>query len=309
MDMNRFPDNARVCFIGDSLVAQNFYLPMIIDSYNKLFPTSNVCFFNCGTAGGTVSFALECLEDDVLSRKPTHAVVAFGVNDSNRWVLDKPKSASRYEVLKRSFETYRISLETLCDRIMEAGIQLILCTPAPYDEYEPTPIPPLKGGYALMAEYAGVVRQLSREKNIPLCDVYAYLTEVMQTERLYTDDHVHPSEYGYSFMARCFLEYQGLFLDREGYDASVYERWRNKVGELRDVYAVECMIVKGYDMSVESKMAAVEKYVSDKGTLTPYFQRIIENYADNLDNKAAISAQADLIYEEDILPEKRMKHE
>jgi hypothetical protein len=101
------------------------------------------------------------------------------------------------------------------------------------------------------------------------------------------------------------LEYQGLFLDREGYDASVYERWRNKVGELRDVYAVECMIVKGYDMSVESKMAAVEKYVSDKGTLTPYFQRIIENYADNIDNKDAISAQADLIYEEDILPEKK----
>lgn len=90
-------------------------------------------------------------------------------------------------------------------RYGEAGIQLILCTPAPYDEYEPTPIQPLKGGYAMMA--------------------------------------------------------------------------------------------------------AVEKYVSDKGTLTPYFQRIIENYADNLDNKDAISAQADLIYEEDILPEKRRKHE
>ena len=299
--MNRYPDNSRVCFIGDSLVAQNHYLPRIIDFYGRSFPTANIRFFNCGTAGGTVRFALDSFDDDVALHKPTHAVVAFGVNDSNRWALENIRCIERYVTLKKSFEAYKKNLEALCDKIIDAGMELTLCTPAPYDEYTHADSSRLNGGYALLLGYADFVRELARRKGIKLCDFHAYLSEIMQNEILYTPDRIHLTEYGYSFMARCFLENQGFEYSDAEYCSERFENWKTAVEDLRDYYAVECMIIKNYAMPIDEKISLVEKYVQGRRWQTPYFERISKKYLKNVTDKKLLENEINSIYENEFL--------
>ena len=107
----RFPDDARVCFIGDSLTAHNQILPRVIDHYNKYFADADVRFFNCGTSGGTYQTAVDFFYDDVLPHRPTHAVVAFGVNDSGRWWLGQPRCDARYQKLLSYYHIFQSKLK------------------------------------------------------------------------------------------------------------------------------------------------------------------------------------------------------
>jgi hypothetical protein len=61
----------------------------------------------CGTSGGTYKTAIEFFNDDVLIHKPTHAVVAFGVNDSNRWALERPRCKEKYDSLKAYYDNFK----------------------------------------------------------------------------------------------------------------------------------------------------------------------------------------------------------
>ncbi len=279
--MQRFPDGARVCFVGDSLTAQNQFLPRIIDCYKRQFPRERIEFINCGVAGGTAQCVLDYLEDDVLIHRPTHAVVSFGVNDSWRWGLQFPADQKRYEHLLCAYETFRRSLIALCDRLTESGVQVILGTPAPYAEYQASDEAAYPGGYALLAGYADYVRMLAREKRLPLCDYHAYLTRQMQGDVLFTPDRVHPNPHGYYYMAKCFLESQGLEIGAEEAIPAYLDAWRQANGPLRDVYAAECMIVHGYRLPIEQKISiAQSKIREDNPHHVKYFaQAFLDHWA------------------------------
>ena len=182
--LERFPNGARVCFIGDSLTAQNTVQWMTVDCYKQNFPNDEVEFFNCGVAGGTAASALLYLEDDALIHNPTHAVISFGVNDSSRDTLSLPRTAERYGRMVTAFENYKVNMRKLCDELITRGIKVTLCTPPPYDEYHESTIPALVGGYALMLAYAEEVRKIAKEKNLPLCDYAEYFAREMQTDIL-----------------------------------------------------------------------------------------------------------------------------
>ena len=216
MSMKRFPDGARVCFVGDSLVARNQYLPVIIDCYKQNFPGSGIRFFNCGVSGGTAKFAHDSFEADVLSCNPTHVVVAFGVNDSKRTRLEKPRSKERYDFFLEWFEIYKKSLSALCEKVIANGCELILCTPAPYDEYTETPVPTYKGAYALLCEYANFVRNLAKEKGYTLVDFHECLATALQIEEgpLFDADHVHPTAHGFTSWQSIFLPSKACKLPR-----------------------------------------------------------------------------------------------
>ena len=40
--MERFPDNSRVCFVGDSITHNNKYLMHIVACYKEHFPKANI---------------------------------------------------------------------------------------------------------------------------------------------------------------------------------------------------------------------------------------------------------------------------
>ncbi len=293
---DRFPDGARVCFIGDSLTAQNHVLPRIVEYYKTHFPNSGITFYNCGVAGGTAAYARHIFAEDVLPYRPTHAVVAFGANDSRRGLLANPADAERYTLLVNAYKSYKEHLTALCDAILAHGIKLILGTPAPYAEYQDSAEAPLRGGFALMQGYATFVRELAREKTVPLCDYHAYMAPLMQEDVLFTPDHVHPSVHGYYYMAKCFLAQQGLALGEETPEPE-YKQWRETVERLRGIYAAECMLIKDYSQPLEEKLQVMRSFLAADGPKNAYMVSTAEQFLAEYQNKDAYRVAIDEAWE------------
>jgi lysophospholipase L1-like esterase len=304
--MKRFPNGSRVCFIGDSLVHENKTLSWIIDSYRNTFPNEDIRFFNCGTAGGTAEFALKIFEDDVLRVHPTHAVVAFGINDSWRWNLREEKGTKRYNTLKLGFETYKKCIKELCDKILENNIELILCTPAPYDEYEETEQPAFKGGYTLMSEYSNFIRNFAHQNNYILCDYYEAMVEIMQTDKLYNADHVHPTDHGYYRMAEIFLNKQGMKISHENDITKKFPKWGELVPIYRNIYMAECMVLKKAELPISDKLQIARDFISqneDKLDIgrNRWFVSLCKDYLQNREKSAEMFEKIEKLYQEEIL--------
>ena len=293
--MQRFSDGARVVFIGDSITAANNFVARVFDYYRTELASAHVTFKNSGVSGGSTRSALDYLEPDVFPFEPTDAVIMLGVNDSNRTVLEQPDSAERRAGLDRAYDTYRVKLRELCDKLTERGIKLTLCTPAPYAEFLATEQPPLVGGHALILRYAEYVRALARELGCGLVDYHARMSELYLDEPLYNADHVHPNDLGHARMAECLLAAQGL-TPRElvlGQPpepiSSELAGWREATAKIRTIYAVEWMIVKNYALPDSEKLALVRDYVDGKkwGDFL-YFEGISKAYLVDKPNERQI---------------------
>ena len=76
-----FPENSRVCFLGDSLTCGGIWVQMIFDYYLKKFPKANIRIHDCGIGQGTARYGIETMDDDLLTFDPTHVVIMYGEND------------------------------------------------------------------------------------------------------------------------------------------------------------------------------------------------------------------------------------
>ena len=304
MSIPRFPNGARVCFVGDSLVARNQYLPVIIDCYKQNFPGAGIRFFNCGVSGGTADFACQSFEMDVQPYKPTHVVVAFGVNDSGRTRLEKPRSEMRYNELLNRYENYKRRIAELCERVLAIGAELILCTPAPYDEYTETASVSYRGAAALLCEYAAYVRELAKEKGYQLVDFHRCLSTALQLDEkpLFEADHVHPTLHGFYLMAQYFLAEQGLTAPEETDTLPAYfADWREKLFVYRSINAAECMIIKDYSTPQERKYEIMRDFLAARKWSINYFEVISNRYLELKEKEKELAKEIDEIYDRDIL--------
>jgi len=281
-----FPDGSRICFLGDSITAQNKYLTWIVDGYKNAFPTADIRFYNCAFSGGTVSLLNNMFDTDVLPHKPTHIVIMCGVNDSNLFTLQQPRSEARYTTLEKAYVAYQHNLEILCEKASSQGIEVLLMTPPPYDEYQPISAPVCHGGYALLQGYADVMRCVASKYRCPMIDCHKYLTTVMQEQVIYKEDRVHPDDLGCYYIAKCFLESQSLSIRPFGSFPAYLEEWHSMVWSQRYIYAVEHMVLPKGKLTLEEKLAFVQKYLADRiwdvpgrrVSLNDFFKKIAENY-------------------------------
>lgn len=299
--MKRFPDGARVAFIGDSITAMNFTLKRIIDFYKKNYPSSGIRFFNCGIAGGTAASALRYFDKDIMRHAPTHAVLATGVNDSERWHLALERGEQRYALLERAFESYKKNLTALVDRLLSLGISLTLCTPLPYDEHTVTEQKAFVGGYALLLGYADFVRTLARERGLELCDTFSYFARRIETDSCYSADHIHPNEHGFYHLARCILLHQGLEIGEEKPIPEYLNEWGDRISRLRTVFAAEYMIIKDQTLDDEGKIAFMRDKIERCDWGQAVFERFIRAYVADKPNEAQLYKEIDELYERDIL--------
>ncbi len=296
--MNVFPQNSRVTFLGDSITAGNNYCTRIADYYYKNLPELEVKFHCAGVSGGSATSGYLYLESDVYPAKPDFVTIMFGVNDSNRNLLLQPDSPERQVGLDNAFRAYQTNMDRLVDALTEKGISVVLCTPAPYAEHFVTNEAPLVGGHALILRYAEHVRQMAKERNLPLVDFHARLSELYLDEALYNPDHVHPNQLGTTRMAECFLTAQGLpvrsWIANEEPEPipAMFDEWRQNTDYLRGIYAVEWMVVRNYSLSYDEKIAAVERYRTEQAAtsqgIPPYFDYITKMYLDHKPHEAEL---------------------
>lgn len=305
--MERFPNGARVCFVGDSMTAANQVLSRVIDHYNRHFPDHGITFWNCGASGSTCASAIAFFEDDVLPHQPTHAVVAFGINDCQTWHLKKNRGEEKYQMMDLAFARYQKNIFDYTRMLLSHGVKVTLCAPPVYDEYTPGENPALQGCYATMVAYAAFIRQFAADYGCELCDYNSFTAKAVCTDSrpVFTADRVHPTEHGYYLMAKCFLASQGLQIDEEAPIPAYMDDWRNAVRRLRMIYGGEHMVVKNYTLPVEEKYAIVRKALEEKTIVNPAVEVYAREYLVQKPAQSELYRLVDRLYEEQICPANR----
>ena len=279
--MNGFPKGARVVFLGDSITHANDYISRILDYYHENLSDRKVSFYNCGVSGGSLRTLLTIFDQDIAVHKPTHAVIMIGINDSARYLLsDLPRGKERYDRMLSAFNVYKERLSTICQKLEALGCEIILCTQTPYDEYQESDVPALKGGFALLSAYAEYVRCFAKEKGYRLCDYHTYISMISQFEEVIRPDRVHPNELGHYHMAKCFLEFQGYDIGEYKDIPEYLSEWRNRVSELRDIHAAEYLIIQDYSRNTEERISTIKEKLEDS-TLDNYFTNLSRRYLVN----------------------------
>ena len=284
--MRLFPNGARVCFVGDSITHIGMTLKHIGAYYRGHFPNLHVEFYNCGIGGGTLGNTLRVYDEDIAVHQPTHIVLMIGVNDSRSAYLSQKPSQERYQTLLAAYEDYQKNMESFYRLTQSRGIELILCTPVPYAEYQAGDSARLCGGYALIQGYADFVRRFAAENGIALCDYHAAITRAMQTEGLYDADRVHPNERGHFWIANTFLGFQGVDYPQPEAFSEEIEQWSVISKKLRDTIGAEFAFVPNYfDLDDDARIRAISELLeaaeAKKADLTAYQQRLLHRYIEN----------------------------
>jgi lysophospholipase L1-like esterase len=155
---------------------------------------------NAGIGGERTDQALLRLDRDVIGRKPNVVTIMYGTNDS---AIDAGKSAPRLPL-----EMYEKNLQTLVERLRQAGIQPVLMTPIPlctsFVYMERSPYRERGPNHSLIG-YVRAVRRVAARLDVPLVDHFGCWAEeaLMGTDlNGLTTDGCHPNPAGHELMAR-----------------------------------------------------------------------------------------------------------
>ena len=169
-EMVEMRDGSRVLFFGDSItlggVSDEGYVTLVARALRALYPDRDIEVMASGVEGDKVTDLLLRLQDDVLSRQPTHVVIYVGVNDVGS--LGPGEAA-----LSRGERTYAAGLEDLVVRIKEAGAWVMLCTPGVIDE----DVAVQSRTNRALERYAEAARRVAAEQDTGLCDLRREFTE------------------------------------------------------------------------------------------------------------------------------------
>lgn len=197
---------------GDSTTATRGPLVVYSMILEKELPPAGipVKVINAGIGGNTTRQAVARFEKDVLLHDPDLVVIQYGINDSavDVW-KDPPATKSRV-----SKEQYEANLRSLIKQLKEKKIAVILMTPnslrwiprikklygkPPYDPDDPD------GFNLFLKSYAETVRQIAKDEDVPLVDIYAafetYGKQEAQSAQDLLLDGIHPNAKGQQMVA------------------------------------------------------------------------------------------------------------
>jgi lysophospholipase L1-like esterase len=186
-----------VVFLGNS-ITQAGSQPEGYVSLVKLFcgvNGYNVRAINAGISGHKSTDMLARLDADVLAHRPDWVSISCGVNDVWHGERGVPLA------------DYKKSMTEMVDRCLTSGAKVLLLTATPIYEDLDSP----ENGK--LRAYNVFLRQLAKEKEVVLCDLFKAFEEVYsgkhRDESLLTTDGVHMNGRGNRLMAREILRALG----------------------------------------------------------------------------------------------------
>ena len=291
--MKRFPDHARVVFIGDSITAAGTWIAHIYDHYLKHFPDADIRMYNSGISGGSTGSALLYFEENSMAYRPTHAVIMLGMNDvaRNRYDVDAEGNhlTKKPEWWQEALTRYEAGMRELVSLLQARGIPMTFVTPTCYDE-STNPRALDKVGCDAALEYAGeLCRRMAEETGSDFVNLHAPLRLMNAAKNIIRDDRVHPLAEGHVLMARLFLHAQGLCeeptlatLDSmpAADDLLPANRVRSEAElDVRKLWNAEWLILNGQPKDKEARRAFVKAYTGP----TTYFDMLRDRYLENID--------------------------
>lgn len=207
----------KIAFLGDSITAQGWgspagYVRLVIAGLEangvKAEPVP------AGISGHKSDQMLARLDKDVLSKKPQWMTLSCGVND----VWHGPRGVPLDEAMAKSGTyddkvadrgTYKKNITTIIDHAQAAGVKPVMLTATVIHEK----LDSKENG--LLAPYNAFLRELAKEKKIPLADLNAMFQDRIKAEnkpdvKVLTSDGVHMNGEGNKVMAIGVLQAFGL---------------------------------------------------------------------------------------------------
>ena len=199
-----FTNGDIICFLGDSLTASGF---LVAEVYQEVGKRKSIKCYNCGVAGGRASYAKEYLHSYCLSKNPTKVVIMFGMNDIGFPLYSKAcTDVDKEEKKARLIEIHKQSYEKIVTDCLDFGAVPILCTPLPYDEFDPNKEGENLYCQSALFECCRFVRSISEKYSLTLVDVCdKMLPLIKERPELMTQDRMHPTTVGYHVMSQIIL--------------------------------------------------------------------------------------------------------
>lgn len=207
----------KIAFLGDSITAGGWsnpagYVQLVIAGLKangiEVIPVP------AGIGGHKSDQMLARLDKDVLSKKPQWMTLSCGVNDvwhGPRGVpLDDAMAKSgTYDEKVTTRGTYKANITAIIDQAKAAGVKPVMLTATVIHEN----LDSKENG--LLAPYNAFLRQLAKEKGVPMADLYAMFEERLKAEnkpkeKVLTSDGVHMNTEGNKLMATGVLKAFGL---------------------------------------------------------------------------------------------------
>lgn len=216
--MNKlFAKNARVLFVGDSIITAGHFVAKIFDYYRTNYPELGVRIYNKGVPGDSAGGMLKRFEDDVMDIEATEVVLMAGMNDVYRDLYgEENPTEENLEKRERVKTAHCENMIKLAELFTEKGLPITLCSSTPYDEISNVDAKNFFGCNAALHEiFERDSENLKRFnlKNVvnlldPMDAIVADLAKA-GAPSIVGGDRVHPTAIGHEVMARIFLESQG----------------------------------------------------------------------------------------------------
>jgi lysophospholipase L1-like esterase len=207
----------KIAFLGDSITQGGWgnpagYVKLVIAGLEangiKAEPVP------AGISGHKSDQMLARLDKDVLSKKPQWMTLSCGVNDvwhGPRGVPldDAMAKAGTYDDKVATRGTYKKNITAMIDQATAAGVKPVMLTATVIHEN----LASKENG--LLAPYNDFLRQLAKEKNLPMADLFSMFAERIKAEnkpnvKVLTSDGVHMNTEGNKLMAAGVLKAFGL---------------------------------------------------------------------------------------------------
>jgi len=207
----------KIAFLGDSITAGGWgspagYVRLVIAGLEANGIKAEAV--PAGIGGHKSDQMLARLDKDVLSKKPQWMTLSCGVNDvwhGPRGVpLDEDMAKNgAYDDKVGSRGTYKKNITAIIDQAQAAGVKPVLLTATVIKEQ----LDSKENG--LLVPFNAFLRELAKEKKIPLADLNAMFQERIKAEnkpneKVLTSDGVHMNVEGNKLMAVGVLQALGL---------------------------------------------------------------------------------------------------
>lgn len=295
--MKPFPDGSRVAFFGDSITRLGGGILRVAAQYRALFPERDVRFFNVGISGGGLVAANLYFDGWLAPLKPTHVILAFGVNDAGPLCIapSAADAAAEAERVSQAAATFREGYLALVRRIEALGASVTVRAITPYDESarsdgagEPVP-----GRGAAFRRIAEQIRSIAVERGLACLDDYARMSAYTAEEPLFSADRVHPTDRGHWRIAGTLLEAQGLPVPKfksqnEVIAESGLGEWFDLSQKVANILSAEWHFVRDETLDTGAKIAKAKTWLEtnrDKPMGNPYHPFRVQLVSDYLLNK------------------------
>ena len=210
-----FRDGDKINFIGNSITHGGQFHNYIQLYYATRFPERKLTFYNSGIWGDNANSFLQRMQEDILNKKTTWAIVMAGMNDVRRH-LYAPSRQSEPDIetqKQRALSDYEGYYEQVIQQLQKAGAAVVLQKPSIYDQTAQLSSENMFGVNDALRKCTVIIDTLAAKYNCKVVDYFSLMYQLNMTLQqkdpaasIIGYDRIHPGAPGNFIMAYQFLK-------------------------------------------------------------------------------------------------------